>query len=62
MRVGGQPGGDLPVVLEADDLGRLVVASSRDSVWQAGVNPGFHLVRVGRDVVWPPSQRRVSRK
>jgi len=35
-----------PVIVTPDDLGRLVVASCRDVVHQAGVLPGFHLVKV----------------
>jgi len=37
-----------PVVVTPDDLGRLVVSSCRDVVHQAGVLPGFHLVKVSQ--------------
>jgi len=55
-------GGVLPVELECDDLGRIIVKGCRGAALQAGVQPGYHLVRVGQDAVWPPSKRRVSRK
>jgi hypothetical protein len=34
------------VDLERDDLGRIIVKSSRGEAFAAGVFPGFHLVKV----------------
>jgi hypothetical protein len=52
----------LPIKMDIDDLGRLVVLASKGKAYDAGVYPGFHLVKVNSDVVWPPSKRRVTRK